>query len=177
MWGWCALSNKQCYIWKNLISSQKSEYSSIYFSYEIHMGNTNYKTLTYAHTNTERHTYTHTHFQSSHTELFAAILVFSLVSHSSSGKGSYCRRYSRRLTSVIMNISRIKSCWLITVETERLSAVAEYQIECYIAKTQRFKYIWILNESFCAIHSASTGGGKKVSSFQNPLQVDRFVTN
>lgn len=70
-------------------------------------------------------THTHSHsltYCTSHADTgIVTILVFSLAScsSSSSGRGSYCRRYSRRVTSVTMNISRIKSCWFITVETER----------------------------------------------------------
>lgn len=68
------------------------------------------------------HTKSLTHAHTSHVEeVLATILVVSppCSSSSSSGKGSYCRRYSRRDPSVIRNISRIRSCWLITVETER----------------------------------------------------------
>lgn len=49
------------------------------------------------------------------------ILVFS--SRSSSGNGSYPRRYSIRVTRVMMNISRINSCWLITARQNINQAV------------------------------------------------------
>lgn len=68
-------------------------------------------------------THAHAHTHSSHADSgITTILVFSLSSCSSSGKGSYCRLYSSRVTRVMMNISRINSCWLITV-VQRIQGV------------------------------------------------------